>query len=59
MGAIAQLGMSQSLGFISVDGKNSWILDLGVIDHLTRSSEHFVSYTRCADNEKFRYLMAL
>ena len=26
--AIAQLGMSQSLSLISVDGKNPWILEL-------------------------------
>ncbi|KAA0033375.1 protein TIC 100 [Cucumis melo var. makuwa] len=29
LGAIAQSGMSQSLGLISVDGKNPWILDSG------------------------------
>ncbi|KAL0540395.1 hypothetical protein IC582_024632 [Cucumis melo] len=29
LGAIAQSGMPQSLGLISVDGKNSWILDSG------------------------------
>ncbi|KAA0033104.1 uncharacterized protein E5676_scaffold1032G00670 [Cucumis melo var. makuwa] len=44
LSAIAQLGMSQSLGLISVDGKNPWILDSGAIDHLIGFSEHFVSY---------------
>ncbi|TYK25891.1 uncharacterized protein E5676_scaffold436G001180 [Cucumis melo var. makuwa] len=41
-------GMSQSLGLISVDRKNPWILDSGATDHLTSFSEHFVSYTPCA-----------
>ena len=31
VGAIAQLGMPQSLSAISVDGKNPWILDLGLL----------------------------
>ncbi|KAA0039144.1 Beta-galactosidase [Cucumis melo var. makuwa] len=35
LGAIAQSGMPQSLGLISVDGKNPWILDSGATDHLT------------------------
>ncbi|KAA0054530.1 Beta-galactosidase [Cucumis melo var. makuwa] len=35
LGVIAQSGMPQSLGFISVDGKNPWILDSGATDHLT------------------------
>ncbi|KAA0052230.1 reverse transcriptase [Cucumis melo var. makuwa] len=51
---IAQSGMSQSLGLISVDGTNPWILDSGATDHLTGFSEHFVSYTPCAGNEKIR-----
>ncbi|KAL4021900.1 hypothetical protein IC575_020726 [Cucumis melo] len=46
--------MSQSLGLISVDGTNPWILDLGDIDHLTGFSEHFVSYTPYAGNEKIQ-----
>ncbi|KAL4022749.1 hypothetical protein IC575_016494 [Cucumis melo] len=46
--------MSQSLGLISVDGTNPWILDSGATDHLTGFSEHFVSYTPCAGNEKIR-----
>ncbi|KAA0048599.1 reverse transcriptase [Cucumis melo var. makuwa] len=46
LGAIAQSG--QSLGLISVDGKNPWILDLGATDHWTGSSEHFISYAPCA-----------
>ncbi|TYK01384.1 Cysteine-rich RLK (RECEPTOR-like protein kinase) 8 [Cucumis melo var. makuwa] len=54
LSAIAQLGMSQSLGLISVDGTNPWILDLGATDHLTGFSEYFVSYTLCASNEKIR-----
>ncbi|KAA0054864.1 Retrovirus-related Pol polyprotein from transposon TNT 1-94 [Cucumis melo var. makuwa] len=41
-------GMPQSLGLISVDGKNPWILDSGATDHLTGSSEHFISYASCA-----------
>ncbi|KAL0533496.1 hypothetical protein IC582_027528 [Cucumis melo] len=44
--------MSQSLSLISVDGQNPWILDSGATDHLTSFSEHFVSYTSCAGNEK-------
>ncbi|TYK05779.1 Beta-galactosidase [Cucumis melo var. makuwa] len=52
LGAIAQSGMPQSLGLISVDGKNPWILDSGATDHLTDSSEHFISYALCAGNEK-------
>ncbi|KAA0042054.1 myosin-9 isoform X2 [Cucumis melo var. makuwa] len=35
LGAIAQSGMPQSLGLISVDRKNPWILDSGATDHLT------------------------
>ncbi|KAA0039229.1 putative polyprotein [Cucumis melo var. makuwa] len=54
LSAIAQSSMSQSLGLISVDGSNPWILDSGVTDHLTGFSEHFVSYTPYADNEKIR-----
>ncbi|KAL0557269.1 hypothetical protein IC582_005795 [Cucumis melo] len=46
--------MSQSLGLISVDGTNPWILDSGATDHLTGFSKHFVSYTLCADNEKIQ-----
>ncbi|TYK23223.1 DNA damage-inducible protein 1 isoform X3 [Cucumis melo var. makuwa] len=45
-------GMSQSLGLISVDETNPWILDSGATDHLIGFSEHFVSYTPCASNEK-------
>ncbi|TYK10665.1 Beta-galactosidase [Cucumis melo var. makuwa] len=33
----------------SVYGKNPWILDSGTTDHLTGSSEHFISYVPCAD----------
>ncbi|KAA0025328.1 cysteine-rich RLK RECEPTOR-like protein kinase [Cucumis melo var. makuwa] len=54
LSAIAQSGMPQSLGLISVDGKNPWILDSGATDHLTGSSEHFISYAPCAGNEKIR-----
>ncbi|KAL0536842.1 hypothetical protein IC582_025805 [Cucumis melo] len=46
--------MPQSLGLISVDGKNPWILDSGATDHLTGSSKHFISYAPCAGNEKIR-----
>ncbi|KAA0067119.1 Cysteine-rich RLK (receptor-like protein kinase) 8 [Cucumis melo var. makuwa] len=54
LGAIAQSGMPQSLGLISVDGKNPWILDSGATDHLTGSSEHFISYAPCVGNEKIQ-----
>ncbi|KAA0049856.1 Beta-galactosidase [Cucumis melo var. makuwa] len=54
LGAIAQSGMPQSLGLISIDRKNPWILDSGATDHLTGSSEHFISYASCAGNEKIR-----
>ncbi|KAA0066678.1 UBN2_3 domain-containing protein [Cucumis melo var. makuwa] len=54
LGAIAQSGMPQSLGLISVDGKNPWILDSRAIDHLKGSSKHFISYVPCAGNEKIR-----
>ncbi|KAA0063166.1 Beta-galactosidase [Cucumis melo var. makuwa] len=47
LGAIAQSGMPQSLRLISVDRKNPWILDSGATDHLTGSSEHFISYAPC------------
>ncbi|TYK00188.1 Copia protein [Cucumis melo var. makuwa] len=43
LGAIAQSGMPQSLGLISVDGKNPWILDSRATNHLTGSSKHFIS----------------
>ncbi|KAL0539675.1 hypothetical protein IC582_023891 [Cucumis melo] len=52
LSVIAQSGMSQSLGLISVDGTNLWILDSGATDHLTGFSEHFITYTSCAGNEK-------
>ncbi|TYJ99589.1 Beta-galactosidase [Cucumis melo var. makuwa] len=48
LGAIAQSGMPQSLGLISVDGKNPWILESGATNHLTGSSKHFISYAPCA-----------
>ena len=44
--------MSQSLNLISVDGKNSWILDSDATDHLTGSFENFVFYIPCVGNEK-------
>ncbi|KAA0068105.1 uncharacterized protein E5676_scaffold1185G00500 [Cucumis melo var. makuwa] len=40
LSVIAQSGMSQSLGLISVDGKNPWILDLRATDYLTGFLEH-------------------
>ncbi|KAL4010602.1 hypothetical protein IC575_030104 [Cucumis melo] len=46
--------MPQSLGLISVDGKNPWILDSRATDHLTGYSKHFISYALCAGNEKIR-----
>ncbi|KAL0561562.1 hypothetical protein IC582_001996 [Cucumis melo] len=46
--------MSQSFGLISVDGTNPWILDSGATNHLTSFSEHFVTYTSCAGNEKIQ-----
>ncbi|KAL0546640.1 hypothetical protein IC582_016552 [Cucumis melo] len=46
--------MSQSFGLISVDGTNPWILDSRATNHLTGFSEHFVTYTPCAGNEKIR-----
>ncbi|KAA0059194.1 UBN2_3 domain-containing protein [Cucumis melo var. makuwa] len=51
LGVIAQSGMPQSLRLISVDGKNPWILDSGATDHLTDSSEHFISYAPCVGHE--------
>ncbi|KAA0054937.1 Beta-galactosidase [Cucumis melo var. makuwa] len=54
LSVIAQSGISQSFGLISVDGTNPWILDSGATDHLTGFSEHFVTYTPCVDNEKVR-----
>ncbi|KAL0539854.1 hypothetical protein IC582_024075 [Cucumis melo] len=50
----AQSGMSQSFGLISVDGTNPWILNSRATDHLTGFSEHFVTYTPCAGNEKIQ-----
>ncbi|TYK25905.1 Cysteine-rich RLK (receptor-like protein kinase) 8 [Cucumis melo var. makuwa] len=52
LSVIVQSGMSQSLGLISVDGTNLWILDSGATDHLTGFSEHFITYTSYASNEK-------
>ncbi|KAA0051291.1 Beta-galactosidase [Cucumis melo var. makuwa] len=52
--AIAQSSMPQSLGLISVDGKNPWILDSRATNYLKGSSEHFISYAPCASNEKIR-----
>ncbi|TYK07542.1 Cysteine-rich RLK (receptor-like protein kinase) 8 [Cucumis melo var. makuwa] len=54
LSVIAQSGMSQSFGLISVDGTNPWILDSRATNHLTGFSEHFVTYTPCAGNEKIR-----
>ncbi|KAA0050819.1 Beta-galactosidase [Cucumis melo var. makuwa] len=50
----AYISMPQSFGLISVDRKNPWILDSGATNHLTGSSEHFISYAPCAGNEKIR-----
>ncbi|KAA0056270.1 reverse transcriptase [Cucumis melo var. makuwa] len=38
----------QSLGLISVDGKNPWIFDSRATNHLTGSLEHFISNIPCA-----------
>ena len=54
LGAIVQSGIPHSFGLVSIDGKNPWILDSGATDHLTGSSEHFVSYIPCAGNETIR-----
>ncbi|KAA0066242.1 Beta-galactosidase [Cucumis melo var. makuwa] len=54
LSALAQSGMFQPLDLISVDGTNLWILDSRATDHLTGFSEHFVTYTPCAGNEKIR-----
>ncbi|KAA0038787.1 putative mitochondrial protein [Cucumis melo var. makuwa] len=54
LSAIAQSGMSQSLGLISVDGKNPWILDSGATYHLTGFSKHFVSYTFVPEESQVR-----
>ena len=54
LGIIVQLGIPQSFGLISVDGKNPWILDSGATYHLIGSSEHFVSYISYAGNEIIR-----
>ena len=37
LGVIVQPGIPQSFSFISVDGKNSWILDSGATYHLVGS----------------------
>ena len=42
--------MPQSLGLISIDGRNPWILDLGATYHLTGFSKHCLF----VDNEKIR-----
>ncbi|KAA0057566.1 reverse transcriptase [Cucumis melo var. makuwa] len=52
LGAIAQSGMPQSFGLISVDGKNLWSLDSRATDHLTGSSKHFISCAPCADKSE-------
>ncbi|KAA0042116.1 DUF3685 domain-containing protein [Cucumis melo var. makuwa] len=52
--SIIQSGIPQPFSLISIHGKNPWILDSGATDHLTGSSEHFVSYIPCAGNEKIR-----
>ena len=44
--------MLQSLGLISVDGKNSLNLDSGATDHWTSFLEHFIFYAPCVSNEK-------
>ena len=54
LGAIVPSGISHSFGLISVDEKNLWILDSCTTDYLTRSSEHFVSYIPCDDNQTIR-----
>ncbi|TYK14441.1 TMV resistance protein N [Cucumis melo var. makuwa] len=54
LGAIVQSGIPQPFSLISIDGKNPRILDFGATDHLTGSSEHFVSYILCVGNEKIR-----
>ncbi|TYK13662.1 UBN2_3 domain-containing protein [Cucumis melo var. makuwa] len=54
LGAIAQIGISQSFSLIGIDGKNPWILDFGATDHLTGFCEPFMTYILHAGNEKIR-----
>lgn len=54
LGTVAQSSTSQSLSLLSVNGKKSWILDSGATDHLTGSSNHFLSYHPCASHKKIR-----
>jgi len=53
-GAVAQSGTSQSLSLLSENGKKPWILDSGATDHLTGSSDNFLSYHPCVGHEKIR-----
>ena len=46
--------MPHSLRIISIDGKNHRILDSVTTNHLTGSSEHFISYASSAGNEKIQ-----
>ena len=52
--AIVQSGTSQSLSLLSITSKKPWILDSGATDHLSGTSENFISYHLCAGNEKIR-----
>ena len=54
LGANVQSSIPQSFSLISVDGKNSWILDSCATYHSTGFSEHFVSCIPCASNETIR-----
>lgn len=42
------------MSLLSGNSKKPWILDSGATDHLTGSSDHFLSYHPCAGNEKIR-----
>ena len=54
LGAIVQLDISQFFSLINIDGKKPWILDYSATDHLTGSSELFVSYVSCASNKTIK-----
>ena len=51
---IVESGIPKPFSLISIDCNNSWILDINTTNHLTRSSEHFVSYILCVGNEKIK-----
>lgn len=55
--AVAQRGNNSTSLLSHTVSKNNWIADAGASDHMTESSNVFVSYETCADDMNISVLM--